>query len=94
MLLPIYDVYFLCSIIIYIPVWRVAPSSTTAVAATATATPTPTSTPDNSDHLITEDEASEPEMIRLEEEEEFDTLEESSISFRLSGPNERLSRND
>ena len=29
-----------------------------------------------------------------EEDEDLGTLEESSISFRLSGPNERLSRND
>ena len=43
---------------------------------------------------IPEDEASEPEMILAEEEEDYGTLEESLISFRLSGPNERLSRND
>ena len=42
-------------------------------------------TPDNS-IPITEDEASEAELIL--EEEEIDTLEESLISFRLSGPNE------
>ena len=50
-----------------------------------------TSTPDSIP--ITEDEANEPEMIR-EEEEGFRTLEESLISFRLSGPNERLSQYD
>ena len=43
--------------------------------------------------LITEGEASEPERIR-EEEAEFGTLEESPISFWLSRPNERQSRND
>ena len=43
--------------------------------------PTPTPTPDNSDHPITEDQASEPEMIQVEEEEEESgTLEENPIS--------------
>ena len=53
-------------------------------------TPSPDSIP------ITEDEASEPETIWEEEEEEegVGTLEESPTSFRIRGPNERLSRND
>ena len=42
---------------------------------------------------IIEDEAIKPNMIR-EEEEGFRTLEESLISFWLSGPNERLSQYD
>ena len=45
-------------------------------------------------HPITEDETSEPNMIRDEEEEDIGTLEESSISFWLSKPNESLSQND
>ena len=53
----------------------------------------PTPTLDNSDPLISEDEASEADMIQ-EEEEDFSTLEDSLISFRLSGPNEEVSRND
>ena len=44
--------------------------------------------------LIPEDEASEPETIRAEDEEEFGTQDESPISFRLSRPNECMSRND
>ena len=41
-------------------------------------------------HPITEDETSEPDMIRQEEEEnEIGTLEESLISLRLRGPNNR-----
>ena len=43
---------------------------------------------------IPEDEASEPEMIRAEDEEGFGTLDESPISFRLSGLHEQPSRND
>ena len=45
--------------------------------------PTPTPTPD--EDPIPEDEASEPEEIQ-EEEEGVGTLEESPISFWLSGP--------
>ena len=48
----------------------------------------------NSDHPITEHEASEPEMIRAKEEEEFGSLDESPISFRLSSSNEGLSWED
>ena len=33
-------------------------------------------------------------ILEEEEEEDIGTLEESSISFRLSGPNEELSQND
>mgnify|MGYP000695171260 CR=1 FL=1 len=51
----------------------------------------PTPTPD--EDPIREDEASEPEEVQ-EEEEGVCTLDESSISFRLSGPYERLSRDD
>ena len=39
--------------------------------------------PDNSDYPIPEDEASEPEETQVDEEE-FDTLDESPISFRTS----------
>ena len=49
----------------------------------------PSPTPDDP-IPITKDEASEAEMIREEEEEDVGTLEESPISFRLSGPNEEL----
>ena len=49
--------------------------------------------PSNSDLPISEDEANEPDMIR-EEEENFGTLGESFISFRLSGLNGELSRDD
>ena len=42
--------------------------------------------------LISEDEVSEAEMPL--DEGDIETIEESSISFRLSGPNERLSRYD
>ena len=50
---------------------------------------------DNSNLTITEDEANELKMIREEQVEEgFDTLEESSISFLLNGPNEELSQED
>ena len=48
----------------------------------------PTPTPD--EDLISEDEASEPEEVQVEDED-FGTLEESPISFWLSGPNEELS---
>ena len=41
---------------------------------------------------IAQDEATEVELTV--EEEEIDTLEESSISFPLSGPNEELDRDD
>ena len=51
-------------------------------------TPTPGSIP------ITEDKASEPETVREEEEKDFGTLEESLVSFWLSGQNERQSPND
>ena len=43
---------------------------------------------------ITKDEANEPKKNREEEVDDFGTLEESLISFRLSGPNERLTWND
>ena len=43
---------------------------------------------------ITEEEASEVELIREDEEEDFGTLEESLISLWLSGPNEGLSQDD
>ena len=52
----------------------------------------PTPTPNSI--LITEYDTSEPEMIREKAEEDFETLEESPIPFRLSGLHERLSRND
>ena len=51
-------------------------------------------TPHNSNHPIIEAEASEPEMIREEDDDDYNTLEESPISFQLSGPNEELSRDD
>ena len=51
----------------------------------------PTPTPD--EDPIPEDEASEPEEVQVEDED-FGTLEESLISFRLSGPNEEMSRID
>ena len=50
-----------------------------------------TLTPENSNHPIFKDEASEHEMVQVEEEEEFGSLDESPISFLLSGPNEQLS---
>ena len=53
--------------------------------------PSPTS--DDSVPII-EDEANEADMIWEEEEEDITTLKESLISFRLSGPNVELSRND
>ena len=49
-----------------------------------------TPTPEDSVPII-DDEASDGDTP---EKEDIDTLEESLISFRLSGPNERLSRND
>ena len=49
----------------------------------------------NSNYPIIEDEASEPEMISAEEdEEEFGTRDEIPILFRLSVPNGELRRND
>ena len=36
---------------------------------------------DNPNHPVTQDEASELDMIREEDEEDIDTLEESLISF-------------
>ena len=40
----------------------------------------PSPSPDNFDHLIPKDEASEPDVIQ-DEEEDIGTLEESPISF-------------
>ena len=50
------------------------------------------STTDLNSNLSSEDEVSEAEMPP--DEHEIGSLEESPISFRLSGPNERLSRYD
>ena len=50
-----------------------------------------TLTPDSDP--IPEDEANEREYAQVDEDE-FGTLDESLISFWLSGPNERLSPND
>ena len=55
--------------------------------------PTPTPTPDNYDNPIPEDKVNELDLIR-DEEEDIGALEESPISFRLSGLNESLSRSD
>ena len=49
-------------------------------------------TPDLNSNPNSEDEVSEAEMPL--DEHEIETLEESPISFRLSGPNEQLSRFD
>ena len=50
------------------------------------------STPDLNSNPSSDDEVSEAEMPP--DEREIGTLDESPISFRLSGPNERLSRFD
>ena len=50
------------------------------------------STPDLNSNPSSEDEVDEVEMPP--DERKLETLEESPISFRLSGPNEQLSRFD
>ena len=49
-------------------------------------------TPDLNSNPSSDDEVSEAEMPP--EEREIETLDESLISFRLSGPNERLGKFD